>query len=60
MTFNCHFSMFSTCVRYFPLVLSAVPRESAHVIEMHKLLRKDTDLHVSRYDVRLIRGHPLR
>ena len=41
--------MFPTCKGYFFIILSAVHRESSRLTELHKLSRKDTDLHALRY-----------
>ena len=41
-------------------ILSAMSRESSHTTEMHKLLRKETDLHVLRFVLHVIRVQPLR
>ena len=49
MTFNYMVYMFSTCKGYFSVILSALHRESPRLTELHKLSRKDADLHVLMY-----------
>ena len=51
--------MFPWCVRHFSIILRAVNRESSRVTEMHRILRKYTGLHVSRYVFLCIQGSPL-
>ena len=41
--------LFSTCKGYFSVILSSIHRDSFRLTEMHKLLCKDTGLHVLRY-----------
>ena len=45
MTFNYMVYMLCTCEGYFSIILSAVHCEFSHLTEMHKLSRKDSDLH---------------
>ena len=53
--------MFSTCTRYFSIILlGAMHRESFRLTEMHKLSLKDTDLHVLLYVFLYVPGLHLR
>ena len=49
MTFNYMVYRFSTRKGYFSIILGAIHRESFRLTELHKLLLKDTDLHVLLY-----------
>ena len=49
MTFNYMVYRFSTRKGYFSIILGAIHRESFRLTELHKLLPKDTDLHVLLY-----------
>ena len=49
MTSNYIVYMFPTRKGYFSIILSSVHHESSRLTKMHKLSRKDTDLHVLLY-----------
>ena len=46
MTFSYMVHMLSTCEGYFAVLLGAMHRELFRLSELHKLSRKDADLHV--------------